>query len=344
MLTALMNRGLLPDQLIRLGIRHLLRKRLEEENRGGLEATQERFNKLLETLRQSPIAVDTDAANEQHYEVPAAFYQNVLGGHLKYSCGYWDVDVNNLTQAEERMLDLTCKRADLEDNQDILELGCGWGSLSLYMARNFPNSRITSVSNSNSQREFIMQRAREYGVDNLTVITQDVNFFETDQKFDRVVSVEMFEHMRNYQHLLDKIAGFLRDDGKLFVHIFTHKEYAYLFEVRDETDWMAKYFFTGGIMPSDHLLLYFSDNFGLEEHWRVNGQHYEKTAEAWLANMDACRAEIMPVFKECYGEDKARTWWGYWRVFFMACAELWGYEKGNEWFVSHYRFHKRPGA
>jgi cyclopropane-fatty-acyl-phospholipid synthase len=337
----LLEKNMVPDSLIRTGIRSLLKKRLQDENKGCTEAQQNHFMKLVEELKSSPIAVNTAEANEQHYEVPTRFYQLCLGKHLKYSSGYWKEGVTHIDKSEEDMLQLTCERAELKDGMDVLELGCGWGSLSLFMAARYPNSTITVVSNSRTQKLHIDGEARKRGISNLTVITADVNAFTIDKQFDRVVSVEMFEHMRNYKALLGKVSGFLKPEGKLFVHIFTHKEYAYKFEVIDETDWMSKYFFTGGIMPSDSLLLYFADNFRIDRHWRVNGMHYSKTSEAWLQNMDSNRKEIMQIFRETYGEGQAVKWWVYWRIFYMACAELWGYNKGNEWMVSHYLFNKR---
>jgi cyclopropane-fatty-acyl-phospholipid synthase len=340
---SLVEKGLLPDAVIRHGIRRLLAQRLEEEDRGDPEAQQAHLMQLVEQLRLSPVAIETAAANEQHYEVPAAFYQHVLGKHLKYSSCYYQPGVTQLDDAEAEMLRITTERAQLKDGERILELGCGWGSLSLFMAAKFPNSRITGVSNSNSQREFIMGQARARGLNNLEIITCDANVlqFPADEQFDRVVSVEMLEHMRNYQTLLKRISTWLKPGGTLFVHIFTHREYAYPFEVRDDTDWMAKYFFTGGIMPSDDLLLYFQDDVKLRQHWQVNGRHYQKTAEGWLTNMDAHREQIMPVFAQTYGAANATKWWNCWRVFFMSCAELWGYNQGREWLVSHYLF-ERP--
>jgi cyclopropane-fatty-acyl-phospholipid synthase len=342
--SSLLEKDSLPDFALRAGIRNLLKQRLKDENKGSQEAQQEHFMKLVEELSQSPIAVNTAEANEQHYEVPAEFYLKVLGKHLKYSSGYWKEGVTDIDTSEKDMLEITCQRAELKDGQKILELGCGWGSLSLFMAEKFPGSKITSVSNSHSQKAFIDEQARKRNLKNITIITADMNVFHIDETFDRAVSVEMFEHMRNYELLLKKIAGFLNDNGKLFVHIFTHREYAYKFEVVDESDWMSKYFFTGGIMPSDHLLLYFPHHFHIEKHWRVSGTHYQKTSEAWLKNMDANKPALMEVMKRVYGEQQAVRWWVYWRIFFMACAELWGFDNGNEWMVSHYLFQKAPAA
>ncbi|HVS91128.1 MAG TPA: cyclopropane-fatty-acyl-phospholipid synthase family protein [Mucilaginibacter sp.] len=336
----LIEQNRVPDFLLRRGIRKLLRQRLRDENKGGVEAQQEHLMKLIEQLKSSPIAVNTSEANQQHYEVPTQFYQYCLGKNLKYSSGYWKEGVTDIDTSEDDMLELTCQRAELQDGQQVLELGCGWGSLSLYMAAKYPQSRFTVVSNSRTQKAFIDEKARERDITNLSVITADMNTFTIDGQFDRVVSVEMFEHMRNYQLLMQKVASFLKPEGKVFIHIFTHREYAYLFEVKDETDWMSKYFFTGGIMPSDDLLFYFNDHLAVEKHWHVSGSHYAKTSEAWLKNMDAHKAEIIPLFEETYGKAQTLKWWVYWRIFFMACAELWNYNDGNEWMVSHYLFRK----
>ena len=351
-----LTRDLLPDPLLRFGIRRLLRERLHEENRGGVEAQRRHLQSLIETLRTSPIALETAAANEQHYEVPTRFYQLCLGPRLKYSSCLYPTGRETLAEAEEHMLRLTTERAQLVDGQDVLELGCGWGSLTLWMAERFPRSRFTGVSNSRTQREFILAEAARRGLGNIEILTCDMNRFEPPTaagktpdvstpcvgRFDRVVSVEMFEHMRNYEVLLGRISRWLKPEGRLFVHIFTHREYAYPFVARDASDWMARYFFTGGIMPSDDLLLYFQRDVELVEHWTVNGRHYQQTAEHWLQNMDSHKEEIRGIFAQTYGPEEVTKWWVYWRLFYLACAELWGYRGGNEWLVSHYLFRPRP--
>ena len=336
----LIEQNKVPDFLLRKGIRKLLKQRLNDENKGGVEAQQAHLMALIDQLKASPIAVNTMDANQQHYEVPTQFYQYCLGKNLKYSSGYWKPGVTDINTSEDDMLEITCQRAELSNGQQVLELGCGWGSLSLYMAAKYPASTFKVVSNSRTQKLHIDEQAKQRGIKNLAVITADMNTFSIDEQFDRVVSVEMFEHMRNYTLLMKKVASCLKPDGKLFIHIFTHKEYAYLFEVKDETDWMSKYFFTGGIMPSDDLMFYFNDHLVVEQHWHVSGTHYGKTSEAWLKNMDAHKAEIIPLFEQTYGKDQAVKWWVYWRLFYLACAELWSYNNGNEWMVSHYLFHK----
>jgi len=342
MLETVLERNLLPDRALRLGIRRLLRQRLREEGAGGLEASQGRFMRFLETLKASPVAINTADANDQHYELPPAFFRLVLGRNLKYSSCLWPEGTRTLDQAEAAMLALTAARAGLQDGQRILELGCGWGSLSLWMAERFPGSRITAVSNSATQREFILAQARERGLGNLQVLTADMNGFDPPGRdYHRVVSVEMFEHMRNYETLMGRIASWLAPGGQLFVHIFTHRDYAYPFEVRDGSDWMARNFFTGGVMPSDHTLLYFQRDLQIQSHWRVNGRHYQATAEAWRQRLDAHRSEVLELFRATYGPEQALKHLVQWRVFFLACAELFGSGGGERWFVSHYLF-QRP--
>jgi len=339
-LIRLAERGLLPDAVIRLGIRRLCAQRLRDERTGGASAAWERFQQRIAELRASPLAIHTDAANEQHYELPPRFFELCLGNRLKYSSCLYARGDETLDQAEEAMLALYAERARLCDGQDILELGCGWGSLTMWMAQHFPQSCITAVSNSRPQREFIEARCRQSGFHNVEVITCDVNRLDLPQsRFDCVVSIEMFEHMRNYERLLGNIAAWLRPGGKLFVHIFCHRELLYPFETEGEDNWMGRYFFTGGLMPSADTLLWFQRDLRIEQQWRLSGTHYERTANAWLENHDAHRDEVMTVLRQAYG-DAAPAWNQRWRMFWMACAELFGYRHGNEWLIGHYRYAK----
>ncbi|MGB2247527.1 MAG: SAM-dependent methyltransferase [Alcanivorax sediminis] len=323
--------GWLPDPLVRFGIRRLLGRRLQQEQQRKPEA-------LTEALRAAPVAVDQDAANEQHYEVDARFYEKVLGPHLKYSSGYWPAENSTLAEAEAAMLALTCERAELANGQNILEMGCGWGSLTLWMAEHYPDSQVTAISNSSTQREFILGRANEKGLTNVRVITADAASFTPDQQFDRVVSVEMFEHMRNHRTLMARIHDWLVPGGKLFVHVFCHRELTYLFEDKGDSDWMARNFFSGGMMPSWNWLPECAEKFNEEQRWAVNGTHYGRTLEAWLVLADTHQQTLIPLLDELYGAGEGKRWLQRWRMFFMACAELFNYGDGNEWFVAHYRF------
>ncbi|MFC1563635.1 SAM-dependent methyltransferase [candidate division KSB1 bacterium] len=334
----LVEKGFVPDIIIRKGIRGLVKARIKQETETSHIDQNVRFQKMVAELKDSPVALVPEKANEQHYEVPPGFFKLALGKHLKYSCCYYPDDNSTLDEAEKAMLELTCDRAELHDNMEILELGCGWGSLTLYMAEHFPKSRITAVSNSKDQRKFILSRAEEKGIENIEVVTCDMNDFTTTKKFDRIVSIEMFEHMRNYKILFNRVLNWLKPDGMLFVHIFCHNTFVYPFEARNDTDWMAKYFFTGGLMPAYSLFEHFQDDLIIKKQWKVNGIHYKKTAFHWLKNMEYRKTEIMKLFAEFYGKSDARLWFVRWRLFFMACGDLFGYNNGTEWFVGHYLF------
>lgn len=339
-LIELAEKGIIPDYFIRQGIVRNCENRLNNENVSNTEKVSSKKQSWIQQMKESPIALVPEKANEQHYEVPPAFFENVLGKHLKYSSGYWPDGVNSLDESEESMLELSFERAQLADGDSILELGCGWGSLTCYMASKLPNSKITAVSNSKDQKEHILNRCKNQGLDNIEVITADMNDFGTENKYDRVVSIEMFEHMRNYKKLLSKISSWLHDDGKLFIHIFTHQSVVYPFENQGEADWMAREFFSGGMMPSHDLLLHFQDDLIIDDVWSMSGTHYEKTSLAWVNKMDANKDSIMKIFLKTYGDD-AKLWFQRWRIFFMSCEKLFGYNNGSEWGVSHYRFSKR---
>ena len=332
--------GRVPDSVIRAGIRRLLESKRKEIHAGDAEYAATALNRFVAMMNDSPIALVPDLANEQHYEVPAEFFAQVMGDNLKYSCCYWPNNVSTLSEAEVAALEITVNRADIRNGMKVLDLGCGWGSLSLWIAEHFPDATVTSVSNSISQRDFIMRQASERSIQNIDVIVCDMNDFTTEKQFDRVVSVEMFEHMRNYGELFRRIDDWLLPDGHFFMHIFCHATTPYEYIDKGPTDWMSRHFFSGGIMPSADLPLRFADNLSIVKSWRWNGQHYAKTCDAWLANMDKNEADIMPILARCYGDENASLWRQRWRIFFMACGELFDYDQGHEWFVGHYLFKK----
>jgi len=339
---ALSERGYLPDALLRHGIRRLIAERLIEIHDQDSAAAAEITSAFVADLRHTQIAVLTNKANEQHYELPQEFFGGVLGRHRKYSSCWWPHGVTNLDQAESSALASTCDRAGLADGQQILELGCGWGSLTLWMAEHYPRARITAVSNSNSQRLYIEAEAVRRGLANVRVLTCDMNGFDIEDRFDRIVSVEMFEHMRNWPEMFKRVSTWLKLGGRFFMHVFVHRSTPYLFLERNDGDWMSRYFFSGGMMPSDDLALHFQDHLKFLHRWRWDGTHYERTANAWLAHMDERRNILWPVIMQAYGEEQATVWWTRWRIFFMACAELFGYDRGQQWWISHYLFERRP--
>lgn len=343
MIISLVERGIVPDPIIRAGIRQRLRKTLAELPMNDCEAAAEHKKTFIAMMDDSPVAAVPERANEQHYEVPADFFATVLGPRRKYSSCCWPDGVGTLAEAEEAALAKTARRAGIGSNMAVLELGCGWGSFSLWAAEHFPSSQFTAVSNSSSQREYIEGEAQRRGIENLTIITADMNAFAIDQQFDRIVSLEMFEHMRNWRTLFGRVHDWLEPGGRFFMHVFCHRDHPYPYEDTGPDDWMSHYFFAGGIMPSDDLPLHFQQRLNLVDRWRWDGRHYEKTLNAWLARMDAARAEVWPILENTYGKDQIGTWWMRWRLFFMACAELFGLHQGQEWYVGHYLF-ERPAA
>ncbi len=326
----------LPDPLLRLGINSLVAR-----TRRSLAKTPESTQTFVQEMAAYPIALHTDEANRQHYELPPEFFALILGPRRKYSCALYPTGHETLAEAEEHALEETIAHAALGDGQHILELGCGWGSLSLFMAERFPQARITAVSNSAPQRGYIEARARLKGLRNLRVITADMNSFTPEGLFDRVVSVEMFEHMANWRALLGRVRGWLKPQGRLFLHVFAHAQSAYRFNHEDEADWIARHFFTGGIMPSHNLAASFPTLFTLERDWRWSGTHYARTARDWLDNYDAAAVQIRPLLAEVYGAE-AGIWERRWRLFFLATEGLFGHGGGKHWGVSHYRLAPVP--
>jgi cyclopropane-fatty-acyl-phospholipid synthase len=337
----LVERDVVPDAVLAAAIRARIARRVAKEGRGTEEERSERFRQLVARLREAPIAVATDAANQQHYELPVAFFELILGPRKKYSSAYWPPGVDELGPAEDAMLELYAERAQLADGQRVLELGCGWGSLCLWLAERFPGSSVVAVSNSHGQRRHIEAEVARRGLTNLEVVTADVNDYAPEARFDRVVSIEMFEHLKNHRELLARIAGWLDDDGSLFVHVFSHRTLAFEFRDDDASDWIGRFFFTGGLMPSDDLLAHFQDDLVLADHWRLDGTHYERTLRSWLARLDDQRTAVEAVLADTYGADQVTTWLVRWRLFLLVSAELWGWRGGHEFCVSHYRFVRR---
>ncbi len=332
--------GLVPDAVIRGGIRRLCELRLRQIAAGDAEQSAAITERFLDSMDRAAIALLPERANEQHYEVPPEFFALVLGPSRKYSAAWWPAGTSDLATAEAAALAATCEHAGLADGQSILELGCGWGSLTLWMAEHYPKSRITAVSNSHSQRKWIEGEATRRGLANVSVQTADMNEFQPDGRFDRIVSVEMFEHMRNWRRLFAAVHDWLLPGGRFLMHVFCHRSTPYAFESEGPADWMSRHFFSGGMMPSDELALRCQGPLRLLRRWRWDGQHYEKTANSWLANLDARRAEVLPVLAAVYGGTDATQWLQRWRIFFMACAELFGFRDGQEWWVSHYLFER----
>jgi cyclopropane-fatty-acyl-phospholipid synthase len=328
--------GLVPDSVIRAGIRRLLDRKLKEIHATDVEKAAIIKNRFVDMMGQSPVALVPHLANEQHYEVPAAFFSEVLGKNRKYSCCYWPTGVQDLDSAEDAALQVTVERAGIEDGMKILDLGCGWGSLSLWIAEHFPKATVTSVSNSRSQHDYITNAAENRGLENIEVHVGDMNDFAAPGTYDRIVSVEMFEHMRNYPELFRRIRKWLEPDGRFFMHIFCHRTTPYEYIDRGPGDWMSRHFFSGGIMPSADLPMRIGGNLSVEKHWQWNGDHYARTLRAWLDKMDARKGAVMPILAETYGNDEADRWRMRWRIFFMACEELFAYNGGREWYVSHY--------
>jgi cyclopropane-fatty-acyl-phospholipid synthase len=335
-----LSRDAISDSVLRIGSRWGARARERRELRGGVSAQDQRLTELLARMRTGPIAEVPEKANEQHYELPPEFFERILGPRRKYSGCLWEPGVTTLAEAEERMLALSCERAGVIDGMRILDLGCGWGSLSLWLAEHYPHAEITGVSNSNPQREFIERRAAELGLDNLHIITADVNGFDPPSApFDRVMSIEMFEHMRNWRELLARVGGWLTPDGALFVHVFSHRVVPYLFK----GTWAAERFFTAGLMPSHELMHHFQDDLLVQQRWSTDGTHYAKTLQAWLARLDEHRDELLAILERAGNSPRrARALLGGWRLFLISTDEIWASDHGNRWMVSHYLLRPRP--
>ena len=325
-------RAPLPDSVTRAGIEFLVSR----TKRKLIEVPEAEEARFVAAMAAMPIAVHADAANAQHYEVPTSLFQHTLGPRMKYSCCLYTHDGATLAEAEDAALGQTCAHADLADGHDILELGCGWGSLTLWMAEKYPQSRILAISNSRTQRAHILEQAASRGLTNVSVETCDMNDLALDRRFDRIVSVEMFEHMSNWRALLTRARTCVKDDGRMFLHVFTHRSRSYRFDTSDKADWIAQHFFTGGVMPAQDLAGRFPDLFEVESEWRWSGQHYQRTALDWLANFDSRPLEVEAILRKTYGDDWA-LWRRRWRLFYLATAGLFGHAGGEVWGVGHYR-------
>ena len=334
---ALLSRGLIPDFLLRRGVRSQGKQRLLMMKKGN---PINEYKDFLEEASSGDIAIHTNDANNQHYEVDSEFFQYCLGKNLKYSSCYWNEDTSGLDEAEENMLELYCKRAEVKDGMDILDIGCGWGSLSLFLANKYPQCNITGVSNSTSQKNFIDNEASKRSLENLKIITSDINDFSSSKQFDRIISIEMFEHTKNSKKLLDSINSWLKPEGTFFMHVFAHKDNPYYFDSNQNNAWMAKYFFTGGMMPNHNLFKDLKSQLSYQKSWMLSGNHYEKTSNAWLDKMDSNKEKILELFKKDNDNKTAKKKFHFWRLFFIACAEIFGYAKGSEWCVSHHLFKK----
>ncbi|XP_027354302.1 (S)-coclaurine N-methyltransferase-like [Abrus precatorius] len=341
LMLASLERNLLPDAVTRTLTRLLLATRLRSSYKPSSDLQLSDLVHFAHSLQEMPIAISTDKAKSQHYELPTSFFKLVLGNNLKYSCCYFSSASKTLEDAEEEMLKLCCERSNLKDGHTVLDVGCGWGSLALYIAKKYTSSRVTGICNSTTQKAYIEEKCLNLQLKNLDIIVADVSTFEMEASYDRIFSIEMFEHMKNYKDLLKKISKWMKDDSLLFVQYFCHKAFAYHFEDKNDDDWITRYFFTGGTMPSANLLLYFQEDVTVTNHWLVNGKHYAQTSEEWLKRMDQRMAFIKPIMESTYGKNSAIKWTAYWRTFFIAVAELFGYNNGEEWMVAQFLFKKK---
>jgi cyclopropane-fatty-acyl-phospholipid synthase len=332
--------GQIPDYLITLGIKKIIKDRLEVEKRKRKTQGKLYLSNFIQELKTSSAPRSSPDQEKEQRQIPVQFFQYFQGEHLKFSSGFWREGVADISIAETEMLELTCQRAELAGGQRVLELGCRWGAMSLYMSARYPQSHFTSIAESHKHKAYIDEMASARNIRNLDVIVAEINTFQCNSKFDRVISVEMSENFKNYDQLLKEAALLLNDEGKFFLEVFIHQEYSYFFEVKDEIDWITRYFFTGGVMPGKELMHHLNEHIRVEKQWLVNGIHYARSAEAWLNNMDRHKAEIITIFEDTYGKEQSLQWYVYWRITLMLYKEYWSYNEGNEWMVSHYLFEK----